>query len=207
MANDFSSDGVGDGSGAAPSLILASGSPRRRELLARFGLEPTVRPVDIDETPRRGEAAAVYVERLAREKARAQGTPGELILAADTVVAIEDELLGKPLDKGDARRMLRRLAGRSHQVLTGVALWHVTTDQLVADVASTEVVFGDLEDGEIDAYVASGEPMDKAGAYAIQGLAAVFIEGIRGDYSNVVGLPLPVVYRLLRSHAIDLLAG
>lgn len=190
-----------------PDLILASGSPRRRELLATFGVTPRVRPVDIDETPRPGELAAVYVERLARAKAQAEGSAGELILAADTVVAIRGELLGKPRDADDAKRMLRQLSGCSHRVLTGIALWQPATGSLEAEVSITEVTFRELDDGEIDAYVSSGEPMDKAGAYAIQGLAAVFVDGIDGDYSNIVGLPLPVVYRMLRRHGIDLLAA
>ncbi len=188
-------------------LVLASGSPRRRELLATFGVSPIVRPVDIDETPRSGELAAAYVERLARAKAQATGAPGELVLAADTVVAISGDLLGKPRDANDAARMLRQLSGRGHRVLTGVAVWEPETRLIEVEVAITEVEFRDLTAGEIEAYVSSGEPMDKAGAYAIQGLAAVFVQGIVGDYSNIVGLPLPVVYRLLLGRGIDLLAS
>lgn len=184
----------------APSrpLTLASGSPRRRELLRGLGLDIVVRPVDIDESPLDGEKADVYVRRLARAKARAQGAPGELILAADTVVAVDGDLLGKPEDAADAQAMLRRLSGRAHEVLTGVAVWEPGTDTLVDEVVTTRVVFNAMSEEEIAWYVATGEPMDKAGAYAVQGLAAVFVERLDGNYSNVVGLPLPTVYVLLR---------
>ncbi|MEM8929883.1 MAG: Maf family protein, partial [Acidobacteriota bacterium] len=173
--------------------------------LRGLGLDPQIRPVDLDETPHPGEAAEPYVRRLAESKARARGEADELILAADTVVAIDGELLGKPVDAEDARRMLRRLGGRAHEVLTGVALWrpsrnpaeNPSEDRLEAEVVTTRVVFASLTEDEIDAYVATGEPMDKAGAYAIQGRAAVFVERIDGNYSNVVGLPLPTVYRWL----------
>ncbi|MEM8993793.1 MAG: Maf family protein [Acidobacteriota bacterium] len=178
-------------------LILASGSPRRRELLAGLGLHPEVRPVDIDESPRPGEDASTYVARLAEEKARERAEPGELILAADTVVALDGELLGKPTDPDEARSMLRRLSGRAHDVLTGVALYDPAADRVEVEVVSTAVHFNPLGDREIDWYVNGGEPMDKAGAYGIQGQAAVFIERLEGNYSNVVGLPLPTVYRLL----------
>lgn len=183
-------------------LILASGSPRRRELLAGLGLTPQVRPVDIDETPWPEERAERYVMRLAESKARAQSEPGELVLAADTVVAIDGDLLGKPVNDEDARRMLRRLSGRKHQVLTGVSLLKPDLDPTRAPsvttlVVTTQVVFHPLTEAEIDWYVGTGEPMDKAGAYAVQGLAALFVDRLEGNYSNVVGLPLPTVYRLL----------
>lgn len=177
--------------------MLASGSPRRRELLAGVGLSFTVRPVALDETPRPGEAPEVYVLRLAREKAATRGEPGELVLAADTVVALDDTLLGKPEGEEDARRMLRQLSGREHAVFTGVALWSPDTDRLESGVEETRVRFASLSEREIAWYVASCEPFDKAGAYAIQGLGALFVETIAGNYSNVVGLPLPRVYRLL----------
>lgn len=199
---------------AAKTLVLASGSPRRRELLAQMGVEPVVRPVDVDETPRPEEEASTYVLRLASEKARAEACPGELVLAADTVVALAKEdggdllgnLLGKPRDEDDARAMLRRLRDRSHQVLTGVALWDPAAESEELSVVVTEVVFGPMSDEEIDAYVRSGEPMDKAGAYAIQGLGGLFVERIEGNYSNVVGLPLPLVYRWLRDAGLEVLA-
>lgn len=186
-------------------LILASGSPRRRELLRNLGLALEVRPVDIDETPHDGEKAEPYVGRLAETKARERGAPGELVLAADTVVAIDGDLLGKPEDADHARAMLRRLSGRVHQVLTGVATWDPATDRLESEIATTQVVFAELGEREIEWYVQSGEPMDKAGAYAIQGLAALFVETIEGNYSNVVGLPLPTVRRLLARHGWPIL--
>ena len=195
-------------------LVLASGSPRRRELLAGLGIEPLVRPVDIDESPLPNEQAEPYVLRLAKAKAQAQGDPGEVILAADTVVAVDGDLLGKPADRDEAERMLQRLSGRAHQVLTGVALWcpggcpgqYPEQDPerpghpdagLQAEVVTTQVFFHPMSHQEISWYVETGEPMDKAGAYAVQGLAAVFVDRLEGNYSNVVGLPLPTVYRLL----------
>ncbi|MCG8459101.1 MAG: Maf family protein [Holophagales bacterium] len=194
-------------------LVLASGSPRRRQLLRGLGLDPRVRPVDIDETPEPDEQAVAYVLRLAAAKARARaaenGDDGgrELILAADTVVAVDGDLLGKPADARDARDMLRRLSGRGHQVSTGVAVLDPGADRLLTAVETTEVVFAELSDREIAWYVASGEPMDKAGAYAVQGLAALFVERLEGNYSNVVGLPLPAVYRLLRRHGFSVVPG
>ena len=186
-------------------LVLASSSPRRRELLAGLGLEFAIRSVEIDESPQPGEAPDDYVIRLAREKAAAaaqNATPGELVLAADTIVALGGELLGKPVDDADARRMLHILAGRSHQVLTGVALDTSEGPTRVAvrstDLCRTRVTFAPLSDEEIDWYVATGEPRDKAGAYAVQGLGGLFVERLDGNYSNVVGLPLPTTYRLLR---------
>lgn len=186
-------------------LVLASSSPRRRELLAGLGLEFAIRSVEIDESPQPGEAPDDYVIRLAREKAAAaaqNATPGELVLAADTIVALGGELLGKPVDDADARRMLHILAGRSHQVLTGVALDTSEGPTRVAvrstDLCRTRVTFAPLSNEEIDWYVATGEPRDKAGAYAVQGLGGLFVERLDGNYSNVVGLPLPTTYRLLR---------
>lgn len=183
-------------------LILASGSPRRRELLNLLGIPFEVRPVDLDETPHPGEDPIVYVERLAREKAAAQAQPGELVLAADTTVFLDGEILGKPEDPEDARRMLRRLSARTHQVATGVALHDPATTRTVSHVDRTPVTFRALEPHEIDWYVATGEPMDKAGAYAIQGAAGLFITHIEGVPSNVVGLPLPTVGRLFEELGI-----
>jgi septum formation protein len=182
-------------------LILASGSPRRRELLAAMGWTFLVRPVELDESPFPGEDAAAYVGRLALAKARAAAeqaaaeAPDALVLGADTVVALEGELFGKPQDPADARRMLRRLSGRRHQVLTGVALLDGEREWL--EVARTAVEIAPLSEQEIELYVATGEPLDKAGAYAVQGRGALFVSALEGNYSNVVGLPLPVVYRLL----------
>jgi septum formation protein len=178
-----------------------------------------VRPADVDETPRAGEAPADYVLRLAREKAavvsRSDGSvgsdgsvrsvrPSELVLAADTVVVVDGEILGKPRDEEDARRMLRRLSGREHEVLTGIVL--VQGERAVSEVETSRVRFAPLSEDEIAWYAATGEPLDKAGAYAIQGLGALFVEAVLGNYSNVVGLPIPGVYRLFAALGIDLKA-
>jgi len=187
-------------------LILASASPRRARLLNEVGIEFLVRPASIDEAVREGENPAAYVERLAREKATAQIAVGELVLAADTTVVLEGEILGKPNDENDAIRMLGRLAGRHHTVLTGVALAVSRTEhapQIRSRVVSTEVRLAPLARSEIEAYVASGEPLDKAGGYAIQGIGALFVESISGNYSNVVGLPLPAVRDLLDEAGSD----
>jgi septum formation protein len=166
-------------------------------LLRAAGIEFTVRSVEIDETPREGEAPRDYVLRLAKEKAQAvEADEDEVVLAADTTVVLGAEIMGKPVDAADATRMLRALAGRKHQVITGVFLKR--GPHVAAHIASTEVWMAPMSDAEIADYVASGEPMDKAGAYAIQGLASRFVERIDGSYSNVVGLPTALTYRLLR---------
>ena len=193
-----------------PRLVLASASPRRRELLAGLGLEFTVRPVDLDETPRPGEAPHDYVLRLAAEKAAQADLAemGELVLAADTIVVLGDELLGKPRDPGDARRMLAKIAGRTHTVLTGVAFEERRDGRELrrtVRVESSQVRMAALSEAEIAWYVATGEPLDKAGSYAVQGLGALFVEAIEGNYSNVVGLPLPLTARLCRELGYDLL--
>jgi septum formation protein len=178
-------------------LVLASRSPRRAELLAAAGIEFTVRVSDIDETPREFEPARDYVLRVAEEKARAVEAAGdEIVLAADTTVVLAGQILGKPADAADAVRMLRALAGKRHEVMTGVCMQH--GDLVVTELAATAVWFNPMTQGEIDDYVASGEPMDKAGAYGIQGLASKFIERIEGSYSNVVGLPVALVWRFLK---------
>jgi septum formation protein len=183
-------------------LVLASSSPRRRELLATLGVEFEVRPADADETPREGEAPEPLVLRLALAKARAAARPGEIVLGADTIVALDGEPLGKPADDAAARAMLARLSGRHHQVWTGVALVERTArgarERALAVV--TDVVFRALEPAEIASYVASGEPLDRAGAYAIQGGAAAFVAGVDGSWSNVVGLPVGAVRELLARH-------
>lgn len=180
-------------------LILASASPRRRELLAQAGFVFEVRPAHVPEDPRAGEDPIAYVTRLAREKAQAVykeiGDAEAVVLGADTTVVLDDEILGKPEDAADAARMLRRLSGRSHRVMTGIAV--VTADQAQVAAEVTAVRFLTLSDEEIAAYVATGEPMDKAGAYAIQGRAARWIPRIEGDYFNVVGLPLALVTMML----------
>ena len=183
----------------APRLVLASASPRRRELLATLGLVFEVRPSDLDETPRPGEAPEALAIRLALAKARAVARAGELVLGADTVVALGDEPLGKPADAAEARTMLARLSGRRHRVWTGVALVEqdVRRRREAVRAARTEVEFRPLTAAEIDAYVATGEPLDRAGAYAIQGGAAAFAARVEGSLSNVVGLPLELLLDLL----------
>ena len=150
--------------------------------------------MDVDETPFAGEAPRAYVTRIAREKANA--ADGEIVLSADTTVAIDGEILAKPVDDADARRMLRLLSGRRHEVLTGICLR--SASRVIEDCAETSVWFAPLSHEEIDDYAASGEPMDKAGGYAIQGLASKFIQRIEGCYFNVMGLPVSMVYRHLR---------
>ncbi len=186
---------------ALPPLVLASASPRRRELLSRLGLPFVVRPADADETPLPGESPRALVIRLALVKARQVARPGEVALGADTVVALAGRVLGKPADDAEATAMLRRLSGREHEVWTGVALVAPGGDgeppRERAAACLTKVAFRALSAAEIAAYVASGEPRDKAGAYGIQGGAAAFVSGLDGEHSNVVGLPLPLVGELL----------
>ncbi|HEX4216483.1 MAG TPA: Maf family protein [Candidatus Dormibacteraeota bacterium] len=180
-------------------LILASASPRRAALLREAGLDFEIRPSQAGEPPFAGGDVAEYVESLARRKAAS--VPGDLVLGADTVVALDGEVLGKPADLDEAAAMLRRLSGRRHQVLTGVAL----RDGMAIrwGHARSEVTFRTLEPAEILRYVATGEPMDKAGAYAIQGGAAAFVEGVVGDRDTVIGLPMALVRRLLAvSHPV-----
>lgn len=179
-------------------LVLASASPRRRELLAQIGLDFTVVTADIDETPLPGEDHRSYTLRLADAKARAVLAlhPDAVVIGSDTTVAVDDQLLGKPRDAADAARMLGLLSGRAHQVTTAVAV--LTGTQTLTAAETTDVFFGPMSAAEIAAYVATGEPMDKAGAYAIQGRAAQWIHRIEGDYSNVVGLPLASLASLLR---------
>lgn len=179
------------------TLVLASKSPRRAELLRTAGIEFSIRTADTDESVLAEESPSDYVVRVAREKAFAVSrTNDEIILAADTTVVLDSEIMGKPVDANDAIRMITALAGRRHEVMTGVCVLH--GDRAITDLASTSVWFDPLSRGEIEEYVASGEPMDKAGAYGIQGLASRFIERIDGSYSNVVGLPVALVYRMLR---------
>ena len=173
--------------------MLASQSPRRSEILRQAGIPFTRRVAAIDETPLKGEKPADYVVRLAELKALAVSAgPGETVLGADTTVVIDGEMLGKPADAADARRMLARLSGRQHQVITGICLKRGV--EVVRDCATTKVWFALMSAREIEEYVSSGEPMDKAGAYAIQGLASKFIEKIDGCYFNVVGLPVALVF-------------
>jgi septum formation protein len=181
-------------------IYLASASPRRSELLRQIGIDHVIRPVDVDESPRPGEAPVQYVLRLAEQKAQALW--GRLaaserlpVLAADTTVALEGQILGKPADAADARSILGRLAGRTHEVHTAVAVLHA--GGAGARVSTSTVSFRDLSVAEIDWYWATGEPADKAGAYAVQGQAAIFIRHIAGSYSGVMGLPLYETWELL----------
>jgi len=178
-------------------IVLASRSPRRAELLAAAGIDFTVRVADIDETPRDAEDPLHYVLRTAREKALAVDADfGEIVLAADTTVVVDGGILGKPADAADAERMLRLLSNRRHEVLTGICLR--CGEETRVDSASTGVWFDALSEADIRWYVESGEPMDKAGAYGIQGLASRFISRIEGSYTNVVGLPMALVCARLR---------
>jgi septum formation protein len=188
--------------GQRPRLVLASASPRRAELLQTAGIAFDVIPADIDEGMLRGEPAEEYVRRVARQKAEATArlAPARVVLGADTIVVVDDAVMGKPVDNADARRMLTALSGRTHTVLTAVCLVNpvAPVEQVRSCVARTQVDFVPLSEAEITWYVASGEPADKAGAYAIQGLASRFVSGIQGSYSNVVGLPVSLVYELCR---------
>jgi len=181
-------------------IILASASPRRLELLKQIGIDPLVRPARIDEA-RLDESAADYTKRIALEKAlsiaSALADDKMIVLGADTAVVVDEETFGKPQDEADARMMLSRLSGRIHRVLTAVAV--VTGNQRLVSLSETVVSFRELDAEEIAAYWQTGEPADKAGAYAIQGLGAVFIEEIKGSYSGVMGLPLFETVQLLKN--------
>jgi nucleoside triphosphate pyrophosphatase len=183
------------------SLILASASPRRAELLRNAAIAFTVEPAHVAEQPWPNEKPVDYAQRLARDKARAvfAAHPDSAVLGADTVVVVDEHLLEKPVDQRDAPRMLRLLSGRTHQVITGVCLVAPVFERTEAEI--TQVVFSPLSEDEIAYYVQTREPMDKAGAYAIQGIASRWVERIEGCYFNVVGLPLPRVYRMLRAYA------
>ncbi len=178
-------------------LVLASQSPRRQDLLRQAGIPFRAQPAAVVERPLEGEDARQHVERLARAKAEAvSAEPGDIVLGADTVVVVDGQILGKPADAADAARMLRLLSGREHQVVTGICLRQGS--RVITDAETTTVRFVPLTEEDIGTYLASGEPMDKAGAYAIQGLASRFIGRLEGCYFNVVGLPLALVYRHLR---------
>ena len=180
-----------------PRIILASASPRRRELLTLIGIPHEVTPADIDETERAGEAPAAYVERLAREKAAAvsKHAPEALVIGSDTTVVIDGSILGKPVDRADAARMLRLLSGRAHTVYTAVAV--ECEGRVESDIEVVAVTIRQLTDREIDAYIDTGEPMDKAGSYGIQGYGATIVERVDGDYFSVMGLSLVRLVRLM----------
>jgi septum formation protein len=194
-------------------FVLASASPRRHELLRNAGISFVVHPTDIPEVPKEGEASRSFAERLAREKALAvfRQRSDDVILGADTIVVVDAQILGKPRDGADAARMLRMLSGRTHQVITGVCLIGSqpgTEDRIprtgFEDVRSeaTLVTMDALTDEDIRSYILTREPMDKAGAYAIQGIASRWISRIDGDYFNVVGLPVSLVYKMLRERSV-----
>jgi septum formation protein len=186
----------------APRIILASQSPRRRDLLTLIGIAHEVRPADVDETEHANEDPSHYVERLAREKAQtiAHAAPDAITIGSDTTVVVDGAILSKPLDEDDAARMLTLLSGRTHTVLTAVAV--VRGTRVVSGVESVDVTFRALSASEIRAYIATREPMDKAGAYGIQGYGATIVERIDGDYFAVMGLALGRLVRLLREVGI-----
>jgi septum formation protein len=187
-------------------LVLASASPRRHDLLRNAGISFVVQPTNIPEVPQPGEAPRAFAERLAREKALAgfRRQPDSFVLGADTIVVVDAEILGKPRDNDDAARMLRLLSGRTHQVITGVCLVGPQLATAFEDVRSetTVVTMEALSDDDIRSYISTGEPMDKAGGYAIQGRASRWISHIDGDYFNVVGLPVSLVCKMLRAHGL-----
>jgi septum formation protein len=187
-------------------LVLASASPRRRELLFSAGISFEVQPAHVPEDPLPGEPARDCAERLAREKALAvaRQRPQDVVLGADTVVVIDGQLLGKPIDSADAACMLRLLSGREHQVITAVCL--VERGQASVASETTKVTLSEMTEKDIADYVATGEPMDKAGAYAIQGMASRWIPRIEGDYSNVVGLPVALLWKMFRERKLTMLA-
>jgi septum formation protein len=184
-------------------IVLASASPRRQELLHNAGIAFKVHPAHIDESARPGESAKDCAERLAREKASAVAKlhRSDVVLGADTLVVIDDQVLGKPSDSADAARMLRMLSGKKHEVITGICI--VARGQCSVASETTTVHMSEVSEKEITDYIATGEPMDKAGAYAIQGIASRWIPRIEGDYSNVVGLPVALVYRMLKEKGLQ----
>lgn len=185
-----------------PIIVLASASPRRKELLSKAGVEFEICAANIPEEPRPGELPVAFAERMAREKAQAvrELKPGRIILAADTVVAVGDEILGKPRGSEDAWRMLRLLSAKSHKVTTGVCLLGAGFEDVRSE--TTAVEFSEMPEDEIREYVSTGEPLDKAGAYAIQGGAARWVKKVSGDYNNVVGLPVLLAMKMMRERRI-----
>ncbi|QKI88647.1 Maf family protein [Thiomicrorhabdus xiamenensis] len=182
------------------TVFLASSSPRRQELLAQMGVEFSVLDAPIDETPIESEDAAQFVTRMAREKSQ-QGAQqltdeGCWVIAGDTAIVLDGEIIGKPEDPSDAQRMLRELSGRTHQVYSSVAVWHLGVLEVALNI--TDVVFTELAETEIKNYIATGEPLDKAGGYAIQGEAAKWIKAINGSYYGVMGLPIFELNRILQ---------
>ncbi len=188
------------------TIILASNSPRRKDLLKQIGVDFTSDPADVDERVMPGETPEVYAIRVALDKARvaAARAGAGIVIAADTIVVLNDEILGKPADAADAVRMLTVLSGRGHEVITGLAVVDAATGRSAVRTSATRVWFRDLSDRELAAYVATGEPLDKAGAYGIQERGALLVERIEGCYSNVVGLPLSLLGEMLREFDVYL---
>jgi septum formation protein len=188
------------------NLILASASPRRRELLRAAGIAFEVEATDIPEVPEPGEAPQAFAERMALQKAKtiASWRANDWVLGADTIVVVDGTILGKPRDKKDAARMLRMLSGRQHEVITAVCICSMGSGIMRCDCQweTTRVTFSELSDEDIAGYVSTGEPMDKAGAYGIQGIASRWIPRIEGDYSNAVGLPMALVWGMLRERGV-----
>ena len=184
-----------DSLGETVRVVLASQSPRRRELLSLIGITHEVRPSSIDESHRSHESPREYAERLAREKADSHGDADAVTIGSDTIVVVDGDILGKPADENDAARILRRLSGRRHIVITAVAVGY--RGRMLSDVEEVQVAFRPLTDHEIRRYIETGEPMDKAGAYGIQGYGATIVERVEGDYFAVMGLPLQRLTRLL----------
>ena len=188
-----------------PRVILASQSPRRRDLLNLIGVPHEVRPADVDESYPAGEAPAAHAERLARAKAAAIKEPGAVVIGSDTIVVVDGDVLGKPVDATDAARLLARLSGRAHVVMTAVAVaWRGHIESAVETVT---VEFHALTTADIDRYIATGEPMDKAGAYGIQGFGATIVRRVDGDYFAVMGLPLQLLVRLLERQGLRYVFG
>jgi septum formation protein len=188
-------------------LILASASPRRKELLENIGLDFEICPADIDESVLPGEDAAAYPLRIAMKKALAvaENKKDAIVIAADTVVIVDDDILGKPKCVEEAKAMLQRLSGREHIVITGIGLVDTSSKRTLSCAEQTIVYFHPLREEEIDAYLVTSEPMDKAGAYGIQGYGGLLVRKIEGDYFNVMGLPLSRLYRLLQNFDVDML--
>ncbi|HNR13126.1 MAG TPA: Maf family protein [Thermodesulfobacteriota bacterium] len=184
----------------SPGIILASASPRRQQLLSILRLHFEVIPADVDETPLPGETPREHVARLSRAKAMvvAAKEQDRWIIAADTIVFLDGEILGKPVDAGESCRMLRKLSGREHTVMTGVFIVHPSKEQSFGTVVESFVKIKELSDAEISGYIATGEPFDKAGAYAIQGIGMFMVEKVRGSYTNVIGLPMCELVNALR---------
>ncbi len=181
----------------SPRVILASASPRRHDLLSLIGLEHDVRPADVDEMLVAGEPPREYAERLARAKALGAASPDDVVIGCDTIVVVDGEILGKPRDAADATRMLRLLSGRSHLVMTAIAV--ACGGRMVSDLVQVGVTFRSLSAAEIADYIGTGEPTDKAGAYGIQGYGATIVERVDGDYFAVMGLPLNRLVRLIEA--------